>query len=153
MNPKKLAREQLDDKLRQLRPFLSFSSPPKGWVRAIRDALGMSGRQLAIRSGLIQQGIASIERGEIEGSVTMNTLKRVSEALDCVFVYGIVPKTSLEEIVKNRAKHIATRTIDHISHSMKLEHQELGKRELQKALDSEIGKLVNEMPRMLWEEK
>ena len=36
----------LDQRFRTLRPLAATQRPPKGWVRAIRDALGMTTAQL-----------------------------------------------------------------------------------------------------------
>ena len=46
---KKLARDQLDETLNRFGPLKAIASPGKGWIRAIRDALGMTGEQLAKR--------------------------------------------------------------------------------------------------------
>jgi len=93
----KLARRQLDAKLECFRPLRDIKPPRKGWIRAIRDALGMTGEQLARRIGANKQRVARIESDESQGRVTIKTLTRVAEGLDCVFVYGFVPRTSLEE--------------------------------------------------------
>ena len=104
MNKKKLIREQLDASLQRLRPILNVTAPPKGWIRAIRDALGMTAKQLANRLGVAQQAVARVEKEELAGSVTIKTMRRIAERLDCVFVYGFVPRTSLEETVARQAK-------------------------------------------------
>ena len=46
---KKLAREQLDETMKSFGPLKAISAPGKGWIRAIRDMLGMTGVQLAKR--------------------------------------------------------------------------------------------------------
>ncbi|MCJ7686122.1 MAG: helix-turn-helix domain-containing protein, partial [Desulfobacteraceae bacterium] len=74
MNKKKLIREQLDASLQRLSPLLDVTAPPKGWIRAIRDALGMTARQLANRLGVAQQAVARIEKEELAGSVTIKTI-------------------------------------------------------------------------------
>lgn len=43
----KRARLRLDDRLQALQPIDRFRAPPKGWIRALRDALGMMGKPLA----------------------------------------------------------------------------------------------------------
>ncbi|ASP54423.1 hypothetical protein CN128_26900 [Sinorhizobium meliloti] len=43
----KRARLRLDDRLQALQPIDRFRAPPKGWIRALRDALGMTGKPLA----------------------------------------------------------------------------------------------------------
>jgi len=106
MKKKKLIREQLDVSLQRLSPLLGVMAPPKGWIRAIRDALGMTARQLGNRLGVAQQAVARIEKEEMAGSVTIKTMRRIAECLDCVFVYGFVPRKSLEETVVRQAKKL-----------------------------------------------
>jgi len=98
--------------------------PPKGWIRAIRDALGMSGVQLAKRLKVSPQTIEAMEKSEAAGTIQLNTLKRAAEALDCTLVYALIPKTSLENTVRNRARQIAKAALARVSHTMKLEDQD-----------------------------
>jgi len=96
MKNRKLIREQLQAKLTHFNSLLEVQTPQKGWIRAIRDALGMSAKQLAARTGMAQQRVTVVEKGEFTGAVTLKTMRRVAEGLDCVFVYGFVPKTDLD---------------------------------------------------------
>ncbi len=102
-----LVRQQLDKTLTRFDSVYDLAPPSRGWIRAVRNALGMSGRQLARRLGLTQQSVARMEKDEIAGALTIKTLRRVAESLDCVLVYGIVPRESLESIVQDRARLIA----------------------------------------------
>src|SRR5215510_9154119 len=94
-----LQREQID---RQLAPFrrVAAARPVRGWVRAVRQALGMNGRQLASRMGIARSHLSQIEDAEVRGAVSLRTLERVAHALDCEFVYALVPRDrkSLEEL-------------------------------------------------------
>ncbi|MBC7577239.1 MAG: mobile mystery protein A [Tardiphaga sp.] len=121
-----LARKSLDSRLvpgDQPRPELRYKSPPKGWIRAIRDAFGMSSEQLARRVSLRSQSIDDWEKSEASGSISLNTLRRAADALDCTLVYALVPRTSLEHAVNSRARRIATRELGRVAHTMKLEDQ------------------------------
>jgi len=102
MNRNKLVREQLEASLQRLAPLRGINPPSKGWVRAIRDALGMTARQLAGRLGVSQQSVTRIENHELSGAVTVKTMRRVAEGLDCVFVCGFVPKSSLEATLRKQ---------------------------------------------------
>ena len=152
MNKKKLIREQLDASLKRFSPLLDVTPPGKGWIRAIRDALGMTAKQVADRLGVAQQAVARIEKEEFAGSVTIKTMRRVAEALDCVFVYGFVPRESLENTVRNQAEIVARKRLSRVSQTMKLENQELSRNEQKKALADEVERLVQTMPRYLWDE-
>lgn len=149
---RKLVRQQLDTTLGKFRPLLDISTPPKGWIRAIRDALGMSGRQLANRVGVTKQRTALIEKQELTGTATLKTLRRIAESLDCVLVYGFVPRNSLEETIRNRALRVARTRLARASQTMSLEDQALSKQENRKILSDMVDKLVDELPSNLWDE-
>ena len=142
------ARDRLDARLAAIKPIDSFAIPPKGWIRAIRDAIGMTGAQLGRRLGMTAQGIASVERSEAEGKIQLNTLRRAGEAMDCVLVYALVPKTSLTEMVDRRARELALRTLRRVSHSMALEDQQVD-RDLEKRVQTYIETALRD--RDLWE--
>jgi predicted DNA-binding mobile mystery protein A len=150
MNKKKLIREQLDASLQRLSPLLGITTPPKGWIRAIRDALGMTARQLANRLGVAQQAVARIEKEELGGSATIKTMRRIAESLDCVFVYGFVPRVSLEKTVSRQAKKVAAQRLAQASQTMSLEDQALSRRENEQALSELVDELIRTLPSNLW---
>jgi len=152
MNKNKLIREQLEATLKHFGPLLCISTPRKGWIRAIRDALGMSAKQLAGRLGVAQQSVARIEKDELTGSVTIKTMQRIAEGLDCVFVCGFVPKTSLEETVRTRAKKVAAKRLVEANQTMALEAQSLNDQENRQILSEMTDELVDTMPSNLWDE-
>ncbi len=143
MKKNKLIREQLETTLKHFGPLHSLSTPRKGWIRAIRDALGMSARQLGSRLGVAQQAVARIEKDELTGSVTIKTMQRIAEALDCQFVYGFVPRSSLEETVRVRAKQVASKRLAQANQTMALEAQSLSKGENRRVLSEMIDYLVS----------
>ncbi len=155
MNAKqlKLARQQLDATLKRFKPIAELAPPLKGWVRAIRDALGMTGKQLAVRLNTNKQRISRIEQDEKLGKVTINTLRNVAEALDCTFVYGFVPRNSLEQTVRGQAELPAKKRMARSNQTMRLEKQELSKKEKDKALKDLIADITDSMPSSLWDEK
>ncbi len=150
---KKLAREQLDQTMKSFESLKAMSVPRKGWIRAIRDALGMTGEQLAKRLNVNQQRVARIEQDEKLGKVTLNTMQSTTEALDCMFVYGLVPRTSLEQTVRNQAKLVAEKRTARSNQMMRLERQELSQKEKEKALRDLITEITDTMPKSLWDER
>lgn len=142
------ARERLDAKLTAIGPLDQFTVPPKGWIRAIRDAIGMSGPQLARRLGMTAQGLVSVERSEAQGRIQLNTLRRAAEAMDCVLVYALVPETSLTEMVERRARDLALKALNRVSHSMALEDQQVD-RDFERRVQTYIDTALRD--RDLWE--
>lgn len=150
---KKLARNQLDETVKRFEPLKIVAAPQKGWIRAIRDTLGMTGEQLANRMNVNQQRVARIEQDEKLGKVTLNTMRGAAEAMDCVFVYCVIPRSSLEQTVRNQAKLVAKKRMSRSNQMMRLEKQELSENEKEKALEDLIHDVTNEMPKSLWDEK
>lgn len=149
----KLVREQLDSNLKQLEPLRNTIVPNRGWIRAIRDAIGMTGEQLANRMNVKKQRVARIEQDERLGKCTLKTLKNAAKALDCIFVYGFVPTESLEQTVKNQAKLVAKKRMAQTNQTMRLEKQELSENEKEKALKALTEDIINTMPKTLWDEQ
>ncbi len=151
MNKKKLIREQLDISLQRLAPLHNVNTPPKGWVRAIRNALGMTAKQLARRLAITQQAVARIEKDELSGSVAIKTMRRVAECLDCVFVCGFVPRVSLEATLRKQAQKIAAIRLAKASQTMAMEDQALSQKENEKVLSEMVDELVDQLPSNLWD--
>jgi predicted DNA-binding mobile mystery protein A len=149
---KRLMQEQLDTTLDRLECMRDVQRPVKGWLRSIREALGMSGKQYARRLGVSAPWVSSLEKKELSGSVTIKTMRQAAESLDCIFVYAIIPKKRLVDIVRRRAEILARKRLRAISHSMMLEAQQLSKSEQKKAFESEVDNLMKEMPKELWED-
>jgi len=152
MKEKKLARKQLDKTLQQFQVLGGTKPPRRGWVRAIRNVLGMSARQLAARLGISQQRVAQIEKHEVDGGLTIKAMQKVAEGLDCRFVYGFIPYDSLEATVSQQAKRVALRRLDRASHTMSLEDQALAKEENDDILTEMVTELTSEIPSNLWDE-
>uniref|UniRef100_UPI0028A95AA5 helix-turn-helix domain-containing protein n=1 Tax=Aquidulcibacter sp. TaxID=2052990 RepID=UPI0028A95AA5 len=90
-----LARKSLDKRLPRLREE-PMPMPRAGWIKAIREALGLTAQQLASRMGVVQSRVSTIEKAEITGATTVKTLRATAEAMGCTFVYAIVPTKPLE---------------------------------------------------------
>ncbi len=150
---KQIARRQLDTTLAKFNEVKNMELPAKGWIRAVREALGISGKQLAGRLQVSQPRVFKLEQGEPAGALTLRTMRQVAEALDCVFVYALVPRTSLEETVRTQARAVAGERLQRVSHTMLLEAQGLSPEEQQASLDAAIEELVRETPKDLWDMK
>src|SRR5271170_6612071 len=109
--------QQLDKALSPWRS-LARSRPSGGWLRAIRQALGMTTRQLAKSVGVTQAAVVDAERTEAKGDITLATLQRYAAALGCELSYALVPKRSLRDTLEDRADHIARDQVSRVRHSM-----------------------------------
>jgi len=146
-----LARKQLDQKLSEFEAMKQSQPPMRGWIRAIRDAIGMTGEQLAMRIGVQKQRIVALEQGEVAGTVTINSMKRAAEAMDCMFVYALVPRDSLDASVERQARKYAEKMHAVIQHSMTLEQQGLTLDESGQGIKANAEKLVQNTAKEMWE--
>lgn len=132
---------RLDERLAAAKPVERLTPPPKGWIRALRDALQMSGAQLGRRMGVAQQTVTAIEKSEQNGTIQLQTLRKAADALGGRLVYAIVPDVTLEEMVRTQAHQIALRALGRVSHTMKLEAQGTGDADLEARLENYIRNL------------
>lgn len=149
-NRKHLVLQQLDETLARF-AGLKTVSPPRGWIRAIREALGMSGRQFAARLGVSPPRVTALEREELSGGLSIKTLRQAAEALDCVLVYALVPRSSLAETVQKQAEKVAGERLARVSHSMLLEEQQLSPEEQRKNIAATVEELIRILPKDLWD--
>ena len=147
----KTALEQLDASLSQFAPLRNLQPPKKGWMRAIRDALGMSGRQLGERMEVSKMWVGDMERLEASGATSLKTLRRAAEAMDCVLVYALVPKTSLKESLLKQARRKVRQDMTRASHTMVLEDQALTQDEVGKATETVAASLLDKIPKTFWD--
>jgi predicted DNA-binding mobile mystery protein A len=75
------SRARLDERLVQFGSAERYRPPARGWIRAIREALGMSTAQLAQRMGVRQPSVVGLERSEEKGSIELATLRRIEQEL------------------------------------------------------------------------
>ena len=146
-----LARRQIDKRLKSLQNMGLFARPPRGWVKAIREALGMTARQLGERMGVSPQRILKIEEAEVSGSVTLESLERTARALDCQLVYVLVPRKPLEALTRERAEKLARKQVEITAHSMALEDQSVDASEEHAQVEALTRKLLERSPSRLWD--
>ncbi len=64
-----------------------------------------------------------MQRREATGTIQLDTLRELAEAMGCKLVYAVVPDKPLEEVRRARALELARKTLARSTHSMKLEAQ------------------------------
>lgn len=142
------SRVRLDERYKKIGPVEKYRAPSRGWIKAIREALGMSTAQLAKRLSVRQPSVVNLERSEEKGSIELATLRRVAEALDCRLVYALVPNQPLETTIRERAGAFVRRRRQPVEHTMLLEDQEVKKT----GGNVKIGDIIRETnPRLFWE--
>ena len=144
------SRSRLDERFREIGPASRLAPPVRGWIKAIREALGMSSAQLAKRLGVRQPSVVALEQSEAKSTIELATLRRVAEALDCTLVYALVPNKPLEGTVRDRARALARRRLAPVEHSMRLEDQAVGAKDSEAQLD-EFARTIN--PSRLWDDR
>jgi len=133
--------KQLDRALEPYRGAREVPRPSKGWIRSIRQALGLSAGELARRLGTSRQLPLQLEKGEAEDRITLKSLRAAANALDCDLVYALVPRAgSMQELMESRARAEVKDRVLGIEHSMALENQAVGK--VDEAVEAETRRLV-----------
>jgi predicted DNA-binding mobile mystery protein A len=148
---KNIALDQVEASLDRWWGVNESPPPSRGWIQAIRGALGMTLAQLARRVQIATPTLAKIEQGEQAGTVSLNTLRRVAQALDCELVYALVPRKPLREKLRDRAGELARRRLARVEHSMSLEAQQVSKKARDRQLLLLTKDILEKRPRDLWD--
>lgn len=143
-----MARRSLDQRTSRLADAEMSALPAGGWIRAVREALGMSTSRLGQHMGVTRQAALKFEKQEIEGSIGLSTLRRAAEALDCRLVYAFVPNTSLDDTVRAQARRVAIAELARVDQTMLLEGQRVAGDEAEERLMQRVEELV--ASRRLW---
>jgi len=142
---RQLRLKQLDRALAPLRSA-NLPRPPKGWIRAVREALGVSSGELAERMKTNRSLVVQQEKAEAEDRITLKSLRAFANALDCDLVYAFVPRAdTLQELVDARARAAAKANVLGVEHTMALENQASGN--LDQAIQAEAQRLSSKRKR------
>lgn len=129
---------------RALKPFLAAKDTPrprKGWIRAIREATGITVRDLARRLHRVPSVAAHLEGSEAEYRITLASLRDAADALGCQLVYALVPRSgSIRELAEERARTKAAENVRAVEHSMALEDQAVGG--VERKIEEETNRLL-----------
>ncbi|MDE0498381.1 MAG: mobile mystery protein A [Acidimicrobiaceae bacterium] len=129
------SRRRLDQRFGRHGDLADLAPPPQGWVRTLRDSLGMTSGDLARRMGVHPSRISAIERGERERTLKLDTLIRVADAMQCDLVYALVPRTSLNGMVADQARRSAVKHACSVMAHSRLEDQEVTPNDLEAQID------------------
>lgn len=124
-----IARRGLDQRLLVLRQAKAAAvRPARGWLRAVREAIGLKQVAVAQRMGVKRQSYARLELTEAEGTLSLGSLQKAADAMDCEVVYFLMPKSTVAESYADLAARHDT-VLKHLQateHSMALEGQAVG---------------------------
>lgn len=115
----------LRQRVESVRPLIPhLMRPSGGWIRAVRQALGLSYREAAARLGVTAQSFNALEKSEVAGTISVRNLERCAEALDCHLVVAFVPKPKPNIPSQCREGiELADYSLRAVAHSMALENQ------------------------------
>lgn len=143
---------QLDANLSRWRDADLPPRPSAGWIKAIREGLGMAAAHLAARLGVTTSTVIRLERSEADDAISLATLRRAAEALGCELQYVLVPRQRLADTLENRAMSLAREQMAAIGHTMALEAQATSRETIETQTRALAENLLKGSRRALWKE-
>lgn len=154
MTVKKIVTKQYRDIVnRAARQLDGLILPQEGWLRTVRNALSMSGAQLARRMSVTRALISNTEKAELSGGVTLKSMQQMAEAMNCRFVYAIVPEHEIEDVIAKRARDKAITQVKATTTHMALEDQALSGEKMEFEIDRLTKDMVEKMDSKLWNDE
>jgi predicted DNA-binding mobile mystery protein A len=140
--------EQLQSSLNAYGVLRAKRAPPRGWLKEIREALGITERQQAARLGVTGAAVHKSEQSEADERITLGQLRKLADSLDCDLLYALVPRKPLTEVVQGRAKQLANEEVHGVAHTMSLEDQ----RPTDERIQKQVARRAEELLRGKWSE-
>jgi predicted DNA-binding mobile mystery protein A len=151
MGSSDLKLSQLDDTLRTVAARPSPARPRGGWLKSVREALGITTRQFAARVGLAHSTVVEAEQGEVAETISLAQLRRLADALDCELYYVLIPRTPLSERVDAQAERKARERVAGVAHTMALEAQRAGSKFEEEQIAEVKDQLLRGRRSRLWD--
>ena len=154
MPQRQLLRRQWDQRYAPLRDMLGELLDPTSKVASLRFLLGLTQTRLARRMGVAQSTLARIEQDEPEGRVTIRTLRKAADAMDCDVVYQLVPRGGyIDGLLRRRAEVLARRIHDRVDSTMSLEGQHVSAEEREAMIRDTVEDILHNHPKSIWEDE
>ena len=147
MDNKKLLRRSYQKKFNALKSAI-IERPPQGWLKTIREFLGMTTTQLAKKINVAQPRVINLEKNE--KNTKISTMERIADALNCDFVYAFIPRENIDNIIYNQAKKKALKILSKVHTNMSLENQLADSDEL---VEDIINDLLDDNISRIWDEE
>lgn len=148
---RKLHLKHVQERLHSLVENDLVSKPPRGWIRFMREALGMSSRALAKKVGVSPNTLSEAEKAEKDETITIKRLRRVADSMNCDLVYYLLPRTDIQTMIDERARHVATQKVREAQGHMELENQGVSKSYLNDQIEEEFEKIKHS--KKLWDDE
>ncbi|MFZ7093620.1 hypothetical protein [Primorskyibacter sp. 2E233] len=130
----------------------SLAKPIGGWIATFQEAIGMNAPALAERLGISRNNIYAAIQNEQAGTISVNQLEKIAEAMGGRFVYAIIPREGpVEEIVLAQARAKARRIIQRTRAHMALEEQTEGLRSEAEMIEELAADIIREGRRDFWQ--
>ena len=128
-----------------------LKTPPEGWLRTVRNALGMSGAEVGKRLGVTRARVTQAEHAELTGGVTLKSMQTAAVAMGCRFVYAIIPSSGrIDDIITAQARKKAAAIVGTASQHMALENQKLPDARIAEEVERLTREIAKEMPSDFW---
>ena len=101
---RQLARRKLDKELKYYQWAGREENPTEGLLRAVRHALGVPVAEMLRKLEMSPSVLFRLEQSEMRGTISVNGLYRVAQAMGCHLIYAVVPENgkTLEELAEKR---------------------------------------------------
>jgi predicted DNA-binding mobile mystery protein A len=149
----KTQRRILDQRFTTIRGLSLIQKPKSGWIKAVREGLGMTGAQLASRMNIAPSNVTILEGRESQSKTTLESMERAAKALGCKFVYAILPDDTLEKMIQAQAEKAAEELVRNVHHHMKLEKQNVEEDVRKEQIRSLAAEIKEKMDKRLWSTK
>ena len=153
MSVSRAKQRQAQDRIKQAAILTkSFAKPFGGWIATFQEAIGMNAPALAERLEVSRNSIYASIQNEQAGTISLNQLEKIADAMGGRLVYAIVPREgSVEEIVLAQARAKARRIIQRTRAHMALEEQSEGLRSEAEMIEDLAADIIREGRRDFWQ--
>jgi predicted DNA-binding mobile mystery protein A len=125
-------------------------TPPRGWLKEVREALGRTERQQAERLNIASSTLHKSEQSEADERISLGQLRKLADALDCELVYALIPRMPLPQVVQEQAEKLAKAEVFGVAHTMALEDQKPTDERIQKQVTRRAEELLRGKWSDLW---
>lgn len=96
----KQLQKAVESNIAHVRNLFQPNPEKSGWIKVMRQTLGFSGAELARKMQVTRGLISNTEKAELEGRVTIKKMQEYADAMDCEFIYCMIPKDGIKNSVK-----------------------------------------------------